>query len=322
MTGKKFQNNLERLDIDLTSSQMQVFQAILMSAGGTGKPVQYRNISSSLEIVARKKYTKAYIYRQLHDLEESGFIGVDTIHTPRTYTINEGGVAEALEAKRQDKLSENLTKRQELTARLNRLKSARSQQLALMLHHQLAGQFTIGRSVMIEGIENVRSTIIREIGDEAKEGDLIRVLAHMSTLEDGLGPSGVTELKLLETCFRGVRVRGLLTPSGQESSHLRTMALHIAPIVDVFSQVTRTGNLEARFTREPIKTYRIVSLNEDKMLLYLTHGVESNVAALIHRRDNPGLIDDAIKTFDRLFEDGMDFIRILDQMTQRTKEPV
>jgi len=322
VAGKKFQNNLERLGIDMTSSHMQVFQAILMAAGGTDKPAKYGNISSSLELVTGKKYTKAYIYRRLHDLEESGFVSVDTIHTPRTYTINEGVVAEALEAKRQDKLSESLTKRQELTTRLNRLKSVRAQQLALMLHHQLAGQSIIDKSVMIEGIENVRSTIIREIGDVAKEGDLIRVLAHMSTLEDGLGPSGVTELKLLETCFRGVRVRGLLTPSGQESNHLRTMALHVAPIVDAFSQVMKTGNLEARFTREPIKTYRIVSLNEDKMLLYLTHGVESNVAALIHRRDNPGLVDDAIKTFDRLFEDGFDFIQVLDQMTRREKEVV
>jgi hypothetical protein len=173
---------------------------------------------------------------------------------------------------------------------------------------------------MIQGIENVRSTIIREIGEEAKEGDLIRVLAHMSTIDDGLGPSGLAELKLIEACFRGVRVRGLLTPSEQGKNDMGKMASHIAPIVDAFSQVAKTGNLEARFTRAPVNTYRIVSLNEDKMLLYLTHGAESNVAALVHRRDNPGLVDDAIKTFDGLFEDGIDFVQILDQMAQRAKQ--
>lgn len=320
MASKKFQSNLEGLGIDMTSSQMQVFQAILLAAGGTGKPVKYGNVSSSLELVAGKKYTKAYIYRRLHDLEENEFIDIDTIHTPRTYSITESSVAKALETIRQNKLSENLAKKQELTTRLNRLNSVRAQQLAIMLHHELAGQSTIEKSVMIEGIENVRSTIIREIGDEAKEGDLIRVLAHMSTIEDGLGPSGVTELKLIEACFRGVRIRGVLTPSSQGSKDLGKMASHVAPIVDAFSQVAKTGNLEAKFTREPINTYRIVSLNEDKMVLYLTHGAESNVAALVRKKDNPGLVDDAIKTFDKLFDEGIDFIRILEQMTQRNNQ--
>jgi hypothetical protein len=256
----------------------------------------------------------------LHDLEESGFVSTDTIHSPRTYTITESTVAKAIEAKRQDKLSESQTDRQELTSRLNRLKTVRLQQLAIMLHHQLAGKSAIEKSVMIQGIENVRSTIIREFTENAKEGDLIRVLAHTSTLAEGLGPSGVTELKLIETCFRGVKVRGLLTPAGQESSDLNIMADFIAPIVDAFTQVAKTGNLKARLLNEPVNTYRIVSLNEDKMLLYLTHGSESNLAALIHRKDNPGLIDDAIKTFDKLFETGVDFVQVLNQITQSKSE--
>lgn len=317
MASKKFQRNLERLDVDIDSSQMQVFRSILAAAGGTGKPVKYGEIVDSLESLAGKKYTKAYIYRRLNDLAERDFIVVDTIHTPRTYTINESNVEKALNTMRQDKLSETLTKKQNLTSKLNHLKSVKSQELAIMLHHQLVGHSAIDKSIVIEGIENVRSTIIREFADGAKEGDLVRVLAHMSTIEDGLGPSGVTELKLIESCFRGVKVWGLLTPSGQESTDLNMMAGHIAPIIEAFSQVAKTGNLEARFSREPINTYRIVTLNEDKMLLYLTHGSESNVAALVHRRDNPGLVDDAIKTFDKLFETGIDFVQILNQMARR-----
>ncbi len=321
MVTKKFSTNLARLGVDMDSSQMQVFRAILMSAGGTGKPVNYGEVVTGLESIADKKFTKAYIYRQLKFLEDIGFIIADTIHTPRTYTITESNVEKALEARRKEKLSEILIKRQELTTKLNHLKSVKSQGLAIMLHNQLAGQSSIEGSVMIEGQENVRSTIIREFAEGAKEGGLIRVLAHMFTIADGLGPSGVTELKLIETCFRGVKVRGLLTPSGQENSDLNLMADHIVPIVDAFAEVAKTGNLEAKFTREPINTYRMVSLNEDKMLLYLTHGSESNVAALIQRRDNPGLIDDAIKTFDKLFETGIDFVQILKQAALKKQKP-
>ena len=320
MASKKFQKNLEKLDVDMDSSQMQVFRSILMAAGGTGKLVKYGEIAKSLESIAGKEYTKAYIYRRLNDLVESGFIIVDTIHTPRTYTIHETSVSGALEIKRQDKLSESLAERQDLTTKIKHLKTVKSQELAILLHHQLSGQSSIDKSEIIEGIENVRSTIIREFAEVAKEGDLIRVLAHMSTLEDGLGPSGVTELRLIESCFKGVKVWGLLTPSGKESIDLNMMADHVVPIIDAFTQVAKTGNLEAKFSREPNKTYRIVTLNEDKMLLYLTHASESNLAALIHRKDNPGLIDDAIKTFDRLFDDGIDFVQILKQMAQSKTE--
>jgi len=317
VSSKKFQSNLEKLGIDTTSSEMQVFRAVLLAAGCTSRSVNYDEIVRSLEEIANKRYTKAYIYRRLNDLEEQGFITIDTIHTPRTYSITETGVAKALETKRKVKLADHLTKKQEVTTKLNRLKSVKSQELALMLHKQLVGAQSIEKSLVIEGIENVRSNIIREFADKAEAGDLIRVLGHVSTLAEGLGPGGVTELRLIQSGFRGVKVQGLLTPVESEKLNLNLMAGHLTPMVEVFEQATKTGNIQLRFTPEPIKTYRIICLNEDKMLLYLTHAKESDVAALIHRSDNPGLINDAIKTFDELWESGIDVLDILKKMLQK-----
>jgi hypothetical protein len=53
------------------------------------------------------------------------------------------------------------------------------------------------------------------------------------------------------------------------------------------------------------------------MLLYLTHAKESDMAALVHRKDNPGLIDDAIRTFDELWETGIDVLDVVKQMLQK-----
>lgn len=282
--------------------------------------MKYGEISSSLESITEKKYTKAYIYRRLNDLEENRFIIIETIHTPRTYTITDSSVAKALEAKRQDKLSVNLIKKQDLTTKLHRFKAVKSQELALMLHNQLAGVSSIEGSIMIEGIENVRSTILREFAEGAKEGDLVRVLSHASTLADGLGPGGVTELRLLQGGFRGVKVQGLVTPTGKDNLDLNLMASHLSSMIDVFEQAAKTGNIQIRISRQPINTYRIVSLNEDKMLLYLTHAKESDVAALIHRKDNPGLIDDALKTFDELWGTSIDVLELVKQMLQKGQE--
>jgi len=314
---KKYQKILEYLGVDISSSEMQVFQAVLIAAGGTSRYVNYKEIVDKLEEIANKRFTKAYIYRRLNDLEEQGFITIDTIHTPRTYSISESGVAKALEAKRREKLSESLTKRQDVTTKLNRLKSVKSQDLALELHKQLVGGYSIDKSLVIEGIENVRSTIIREFADEAKEGDRIRILGHASTLAEGLGPGGITELKLIQSGFRGVKVQGLLTPVTQENLDVNLMAGHLTPMVEVFEQVAKTGNIQLKLTREPIKTYRIVCFNEDKMLLYLTHAKESDIAALIHQEDNPGLINDAIKTFDELWESSIDVLDIVKQILRK-----
>jgi len=317
---RKFHSNLGKLGVDINSSEMQVFRAVLVAAGGPDRYVQYRDIASSFESLTGKKYTKAYIYRRLSNLEDSGFIVMDNIHSPRTYAIVETSVTKALEATRKEKLSEDLKKRQELTTMINRLKSVKSQELALMLHKQLSSTSSIAESVMIEGIENVRSTIIQEFADDAKEGDLIRSLGHASTLAEGLGPSGVTELRVLQAGFRGVKVHGLLTPIGQNSPNVNLLANHLIPLFDVFKEVAKTGNIQIRMSPEPLKTYRIVSLNEDKMLLYLTNSKASDVAALIFRKDNPGLVDDAIRTFDRLWKSSIDVFEILKQMMEKKQD--
>jgi hypothetical protein len=55
------------------------------------------------------------------------------------------------------------------------------------------------------------------------------------------------------------------------------------------------------------------------MLLYFTHGRESDVAALIQREDNPGLIDDAIATFNNLWETGNSVLDIINQKLADSK---
>lgn len=319
VASKKLQRDLEELGLDMNSSEMQVFRAVLLAAGGTSKPVTYDKISTSLESIVDKKFTKAYIYRRLNDLDEKGFIKVDTINTPRTYTILESDVANALESEREMKLAESVAKKEEITSKLKRLSAVKSQELALMLHKQLAGTSSSGDSGVIEGVENVRSTIIREFADGAKEGDTVRVLGHASTMAEGLGPGGVTELRLIQSGFRGVKVLGLLTPVSDDKLDLELITGHLAPMVDSFKEAVKTGNIQLKFSKEPINTYRIVTLNEDKMLLYLTHAKESDMAALVHREDNPGLIDDALKTFDELWETGIDVLELVQQMLKKQK---
>ena len=306
--------NFHQLGIDWDSSMMMVLKGVMAAAGGPSKFVTYKEIAVHLEKLERKKYTKAYIYRRLTDLENEGFIVVDTIKHPKQFSISEAGIIKALEKKRKKMLSETLTKRQEVTTKKNLLTTTNPEEVAITLYNQLVGLDSIEGSVVIEGIESVRNIVIREFGEVAKPGDEIRVIAPASVLEGGLEKSGMTEMSLMVRAMDGVKIIGLLMPvEGKQSLTTDLVLSYLQNVGDTFVNLASTGNISLRIGKENFKTYRMVSLNSDKMLLYLTHAAESDMAALIQRKDNPGLIDDAVKTFDTIFDEAIDIMDIVKQ---------
>jgi len=320
MSKDDARRNLHQLGVDVDSSQIMVLKALMAAAGGLSKFVKYKEIAEHLERLEKKKYTKAYIYRRLTDLENDEFIVVDTIQHPRQFSISEAGIVKALEKKRKKMLSETQTKRQEVTSKRNLLATTNPEEVAMTLYNQLAGLDSINGSVVIEGVESVRSTIIREFGEIAKPGDEIRVIAPASILDRGLEQAGMAELSLMARASDGVKVIGLLTPiEGKQSITMKLILNYIENVGEAFINLASTGNILLRIAKENIKTYRMVSLNSEKMLLYLTHAPESDMAALIQRKDNPGLIDDAVKTFDTIYDEGIDVMDIVKQSLSANK---
>ncbi len=307
MSKDEARGNLQQVGVDVDSSQMMVMKALMAAAGGPSKFVTYKEIAVYLEKLEKKKYTKAYIYRRLTDLENEGFIVVDTIQHPKQFSISEAGIVKALEKKREKMLSRTQTKRKEVLAKQNLLTTTNPEDVAMALYNQLVGLDSIEGSVVIEGIENVRSTIIREFGEASKPGDVIRVMAPANILDGGLEKVGMAEMSLMARARNGVKIIGLLMPAeGKQSFTKELIRSYIKNVGDAFTKLASTGNILLRIAKEDYKTYRMVSLNSDKMLLYLTHAAESDMAALIQRKDNSGLIDDAVMTFDRIYDEAID----------------
>jgi Fe2+ or Zn2+ uptake regulation protein len=320
MTRSKSIETLAKLGVDMNSSQMMVFKAIIDAAGSLSKPVTYQEVIEALGKLTNKGYKKAYMYRQLNRLAEEGFIIIDAFQHPQRYSIVESALSIALKKKSQHELSQLLSKRQTITTQMNLLEAANPEEVAITAYNNLVGISTIGESTIIEGIENVRSTVIREFADGAKTGDHVRILAPASTLADSLGPGGMTELRLMQGASKGVKIHGMLTPHHHEEMSTELIAGHLEALSRPFIEAVSTGNVGVKLAREPVQTYRMVSLNSDKMLLYLTHAKESDVAVLIHRDNNAGLIDDAISTFDRLWENGLDVVEIVTKMISSSKK--
>ncbi|TFG98385.1 hypothetical protein E4H12_06240 [Candidatus Thorarchaeota archaeon] len=305
LASSRESDDFSRLGIDVDSSQMMILKAVMAAAGGPSKFVTYKEIAEYLQKLEKKKYTRAYIYRHLSDMKDEGYLVIDPnpLQTPRRYAISESGIINSLKEKQKNALSERLAKKHEITTKFNLLKTASSENIAFVLYNQLMGKASTEASLIIEGIENVRSTIIREFGEAAKPGDVIRVIAPASVLDRGLQQSGMAEMSLMARAIDGVKIIALMMPArGKESVTKELISSYIENVRDSFVRLASTGNISLRIAKENYKTYRMVSLNSDKMLLYLTHAADSDMAALIIRKDNPGLIDDAVTTFDRIYD--------------------
>jgi len=314
MSQDDARRNLQQLGVDVDSSQMMVLKGLMAAAGGPSKFVTYKEIAAHLGKLEKKKYTKAYIYRRLTDLEKEGFIVVDTIQHPKQFSISEAGIVKSLMKKRKMRVSEIETKRQNVTTKQKMLTTINPENVALTLYNELVGLNTIEGSVVIEGVESVRSTIIREFGEVSKPGDEIRIIAPASVIDGGLRKSGLAEMSLMARANDGVKIICVLMPvEGKQSATTDLILNYIQHIGDAFNKLASTGNISFRIAKKNYQTYRMVSLNSDKMLLYLTHAAESDMAALIQRKDNPGLIDDAVKTFDTIFNEAIDVMVTVNQ---------
>jgi Fe2+ or Zn2+ uptake regulation protein len=314
MTKSKSTELLAKIGVDMNSNQMMVFKAVLVAADGLSKQVTYQDVADVLKKTSDKKYSKAYVYRQLSSLEEEGFIIMDPVQHPQRYSVIESSVSNALKRKSQQTISKLLKKRQDLTTQVNLLETVNPEDVAIAAYNTLVGITSLGESTIIEGIENVRSTVIREFADGAKKGDHVRVLAPASTIANGLGPGGMTELRIMQGASKGVKVHGMLTPLHQSNMSTELIAGFLKTISGPFIEAVNTGNVKIKLAREPVQTYRMISLNNEKMLLYLTHAKDSDVAVLIHRGNNAGLIDDAVSTFNRLWENSVDIVDIVTKM--------
>ena len=156
MPSGKSQTNFDKLGIDVDSSQIMILKAVMASSGGPSIFVAYKEIADSLQKLEKKKYTKAYIYRQLNDLEQEGYLVIDAVQKPKRYAISESGILGFLKKKQDETLTELKTKRHDVSTRLDLLTAVSAESVAFVTFNQLMGVESAQSSIIIEGIENER----------------------------------------------------------------------------------------------------------------------------------------------------------------------
>ncbi|MFW9967616.1 MAG: hypothetical protein ACFFEA_10725 [Candidatus Thorarchaeota archaeon] len=305
----------EKLGVDMNSRDMQVLKAVAELASKNPEGATYADLSKHL---TKKgiKLSKVWIYKCLSRLENADYIITERISIPRLYLTSQRIIANALEKKRKAKVEELKSDRKEVRTELDSIKGTSVEDLTMMVYDTIVGSGPIDSSTVIEGVENVRSILIKEFFHKAQPGDIIRLMAPTQAIDREGETSGVTEMELLMKAAEGIKLRTILIPTVDASRDQGILATYIGDLKDFLIETILGGNIEIRSPGAPIKTYRMVSLNNDVMLLYLTHAPASDMAALVRREDNPGLLDDALNTFDRIFDNGIDMITMIAKLAE------
>ncbi len=315
MSGKSSRDIIEEIGVDMGSRDMQVLKELVDVASRNPEGVTFSDLFGHLNDIGMK-LSKVWIYKCLSRLEDEGFINTERIGNPRRYITSQTIIAGALQKKLKSRVQALKSDRERVSGDLESIKDTTVEDLTMMVYNTIVGSVPIDSSTVIEGIENVRSILIREFFQNAKEGDLIRVLSPTQVVDRGGETSGVTEMELLMKATEGIELRAIMVPSEVASQDPALIATYIGNLKQLLMEAILSGNLKLKSSVAPLKTYRMVSLNSDVMLLYLTHAPASDMAALVRREDNPRLLDDALNTFDRIFDEGVDIVAMIKNIVE------
>ncbi len=313
MTVENLSRDLERIGVHLSAPEIQVLGAMLRAGNETQGEITFQQVYANITEERAKAPSKAWVYKCISNLESNQFITVNRLGKPRHYTATIETIMAGLANSGSRQLDILEDKRKELSENLESLERADMQDMANTIIGIMTGRKPKLTSGHIEGRDNVRMAMIRELCANTSPGDVLRLTEGANLLDLGPSKSGPVEKALLESVQDGLTIKALLTsqiPQGQGPASLasflsKTSSLVVQGILD--------ERLQLRATPQATSTYRMLCLNEEKMILFMSKAPFPDSAALIYRDDNPTMMDDAVATFDRLWQSAIDISAILKQ---------
>ena len=313
MTVENLSRNLERIGVHLSTPEIQVLGAMLRAANETQGEITFQQIYANITSEKTKAPSKAWVYKCISNLESNQFITVNRLRKPRQYTATIETIMAGLANSRSRQKSILEDERTELSGNLESLEGANMQDMANIIIGIMTGRKPKLTSGHIEGRANVRIAMIRELCGNTSPGDVLRLTEGANLLDLSPAKSGPVEKALLEAIQDGLTIRALLTSQIPQGQGPASLASFLSKTSDLVVQGILDGRLQLRATQQPTSTYRMLCLNEEKMILFMNKAPYPDSAALIHRDDNATMVDDAVATFDRLWESAIDISAILKQ---------
>ena len=286
---------------------------MLRAGNETQGEITFQQVYASITSENAKAPSKAWIYKCISNLESNQFITVNRLGRPRHYTATIETIMVGLVNSRSRQESILEVERKELSENLESLEGVNMRDMANIIVGIMTGRKPKLTSGHIEGTANVRIAMIRELCGNTKPGDVLRLTEGANLLDLSPAKSGPVEKALLEAIQDGLTIKALLTSQMPQGQGPASLASFLSESSSLVVQGIIDGRLQLRATPQPTSTYRMLCLNEEKMILFMSRAPYPDSAALIHRDDNTTMVDDAVATFDGLWESAIDISAMLKQ---------
>ncbi|MDF1538554.1 MAG: hypothetical protein P1Q69_06595 [Candidatus Thorarchaeota archaeon] len=305
---------MEKIGLSLNGRDVQILGIILNLQMDTRIGHTVEEIHAEANTTIEKRFSKAWIYKCLSNLENDGFIIVNRIDTPNTYSADPESIGHALQTyidRTKIKLADEI---EETEQQIEYLENIVSDDISRYIIQELAGNDVERLTGLIEGLQNVRSIIVRGMCTGVGEGDILRINAKSNVLDLG-GTSSHVEQRILEAARDGLEVRALLN---QAPFGIRLTETILRSFAEGEKELMETGlasgKVQIRLADKEETGYTMVSLNRDKMVLFLAYSPRPDSVALITRKGNHILIDDAVNSFDALWDRAQDLSKTYSKM--------
>ncbi|UCE10046.1 MAG: hypothetical protein JSW61_13915 [Candidatus Thorarchaeota archaeon] len=303
----------------LRTRETQVLQAILEIHQKHARAATFEEIRDALTVLLGRKPSRVWVYKCINGIRDAGFLEVIPHPTSNRYLANEEIISRAIRQKREAVVSDFEARKAELQEQIGFLENLDSYALAVRTLRALTEGRGDTSAKIVEGINNVRQTIIDEILEVAKPGDVVRIHQDIEPLSTLRGPMGPVEMKLIEIATEGVDVRGFMTGGQLKENEFGALASFFSKAASNLIEAAVGGNLHFRMKPDLSATYRIVALNRERMILIMSEGAHPDTVIFMTRESNPRLIDDAVNVFDSLWGESIDLLARLGDMVADLK---
>ncbi|MCK5238997.1 MAG: hypothetical protein KAR33_05580 [Candidatus Thorarchaeota archaeon] len=307
MQRSDMKNLLEVIGVSLMARDIQILGALLKLHVAQSEGHTVEDIRQKVNSEADKKFSKTWIYKCLSNLEAGGFIIVNRIDTPNTYSAGLESIGTALQNHIDKGLVEIEVVEKEIEEDIQFLNLQNADTLAENLFESITGQDVEKTSRVVEGLQNVRNLIISELTEGVGEGDILRVNERGELIGLEGMQSDAVESSILKAIENGLEVRAIFreVPFGK-GSEKGTLKAYLQKEGTSLIKGVMSGKLKVRVIKDATLSYRMMSLNGEKMLLFLTDASLPDSVAFVTRDANPKLIDDAIDAFDKAWANSED----------------
>jgi hypothetical protein len=296
----KWNQILALLGFDIDSNEIKVLRAIMSSQEELGSGCTFNVLQSQLrDILGGKKMSRPLIYRYLKSLEDTGILVVNRTVNPNLYVVTFESVFRTLNRAKLLSTSKLNEESEAIQHQYDTLHNTDWSWLAKRLHFQLVGEVEKTTTKAATGLQNAQYLIDNEIYSKAVEGDTLRITV------DWTNGSEREELMRqaigLQLLAKGVKIRVLQyspedTP--EEILRLRYERLKDSKENDI--------SIGFKIARRNARTYQGVCINRDSYALVVS---EAPVTVVwLPRSANAPLIDEAVKSFDRDYQEGIDYL--------------